>query len=1124
MRRKEFVSLAVVLTMLMTGGTDSVSARNLREARPSGSLSAATSDRSGDGNVEGPRSRQTEQPHPATLRVTDETDTPVVRAVVWLVLNDGKLFQGWTDGEGLVECHVREGARLEAYSAGRRGEAHIDGLRDSYSLTMPSDPGFPDELPRIVVSAKAHDSDPRRILVTVSGDPLTSEPEVGLHTVSPSSPSEPCSSNVLMRSAGGDRHWTGTVEHVCEYERGFLQITAASESGTSRSAHIFGIHDTGERVHHDLYPYSFGAEMLFSPDSFPGPGKVVIMDIQHPPGNGKLVRIREAWGVEFSDNLGVVRDIIFRLTFPPEESRGLDAGRSALFRWNGTDHGWDVVSGGDCSCSHASGNDFACRFDITLESPDHGAYALFAPRSDDTVPPDPVTDLRAAPGDAEWEIALGWVAPADNHAIFAYDIRWGTAPVTESEWDDAKPVRSVPPPAVPGTPQRAEVLISWNHPDTAYHFGIRSMDAAGNWSAVTATDTPVRVRIIDDDGDGMRDSWEAMNGLDPTTDDSQDDTDRDGLTNLREYGHETSPGFPDSDGDGHSDFDEVVLGSDPRDENSQPEAATIRVTDDEGNPIADAGVWLFLDNWKSPQGRTDDEGLISCPVGVGGRLEAYFSGARASLDIDKIRETYEIILPIVSPDDIPGIIVSVEADDPPSGHVTVTLVSDAPLTAEPKVGLFQPEGHSAEISLGAADGHVWSGTVESRSDWGVLDVAVTSESGESRSAGSFETWDVGVGDWTEWYEFREAELLMWDGSPGSGTLVVTEVAAPAPRNDGWVRVTEPLGVAFSESVGIVGNAEIRMRIPDGRLRGTDFTQLGLFGWNREERVWERIRGAWEFSDQETSQTCLDSVDHTTYALFAPPLTDTTPPDPVTAFRAWTADLEDCGDYEGGCVRVRWESPADDHLVHTYEIRYDTMPVTASNWEGCESATFSGHPDDEPGISHVRTIATPEPGTAYHFAIRAADVAGNLSPITFLETPMTSSADNDGDGMEDGWEAAIGLDPTTDDTQGDMDGDGLTNIWELEHRLAPDDPDTDGDGYSDGDEVRFGGDPEIPDILPPGDLNCDHRFGLTDAIVALRLLVSGPTPPELCPSDVDWDRRVGLAEAVFLLRGIAGLAP
>ncbi len=58
---------------------------------------------------------------------------------------------------------------------------------------------------------------------------------------------------------------------------------------------------------------------------------------------------------------------------------------------------------------------------------------------------------------------------------------------------------------------------------------------------VTTQAFAVEVTYTDDDNDGMADSWEGDNGLDPTVDDSAADPDGDGLSNLEEFQGGTDP-------------------------------------------------------------------------------------------------------------------------------------------------------------------------------------------------------------------------------------------------------------------------------------------------------------------------------------------------------------------------------------------------------------------------------------------------------------------------------------------------------------------------------------------------------------------------------------------------------
>ncbi|OGC91155.1 MAG: hypothetical protein A2W25_10220 [candidate division Zixibacteria bacterium RBG_16_53_22] len=104
----------------------------------------------------------------------------------------------------------------------------------------------------------------------------------------------------------------------------------------------------------------------------------------------------------------------------------------------------------------------------------------------DTIPPDPIDDLGAAPAGVEGSIDLQWTAPgaADGAAqANHYDIRYSTAPIVESNWTQATAVSNPPVPNVGGVGQ--SFTVTGLSTGAIYNLAIKSYDDAGNESPLS---------------------------------------------------------------------------------------------------------------------------------------------------------------------------------------------------------------------------------------------------------------------------------------------------------------------------------------------------------------------------------------------------------------------------------------------------------------------------------------------------------------------------------------------------------------------------------------------------------------------------------------------------------------
>lgn len=172
------------------------------------------------------------------------------------------------------------------------------------------------------------------------------------------------------------------------------------------------------------------------------------------------------------------------------------------------------------------------------------------------------------------------ITPAAPPVVFDLDLRSGAerkltfaapgqsasvvvAGVTEQGETYGGSLGALEDPAVVVSSTEQEVaLVSPEGDVTAAGPGIAWIRAAGDgeWTQML-----VEVDLtLDRDGDGMADSWELANGLDPGANDADGDLDGDDLTNLDEFRLGTRADEPDSDGDQLDDGREVAsIGTDP---------------------------------------------------------------------------------------------------------------------------------------------------------------------------------------------------------------------------------------------------------------------------------------------------------------------------------------------------------------------------------------------------------------------------------------------------------------------------------------------------------------------------------------------------------------------------------
>ncbi|HEY3216783.1 MAG TPA: fibronectin type III domain-containing protein [Candidatus Eisenbacteria bacterium] len=113
-----------------------------------------------------------------------------------------------------------------------------------------------------------------------------------------------------------------------------------------------------------------------------------------------------------------------------------------------------------------------------------------------------------------------------------------------------------------------------------------------------------------------------------------------------------------------------------------------------------------------------------------------------------------------------------------------------------------------------------------------------------------------------------------------------------------------------------------------------------------------------------------------------PANDTIRPAPITTV-AVTGTTE-------STASLRWTAVGDDSLTGTattYDVRFSTSPITASNWGSANQAAGEPAPASA-GTTQNFTVSGLTRQTTYYFAVRVSDEAGNVSALSNVVSATT----------------------------------------------------------------------------------------------------------------------------------------
>ncbi len=576
----------------------------------------------------------------------------------------------------------------------------------------------------------------------------------------------------------------------------------------------------------------------------------------------------------------------------------------------------------------------------------------------------------------------------------------------------------------------------------------------------------------DSDGDGLPDGWEVYAGTGPYVADAGADPDGDGLTNAQELASDTRPAVADTDDDGVPDGLEAASGSDPTSPADHAPMPVIKASvfaarnepfDLDGSLSYDPDDDVLTVAWSVVSAPIDASARPTAPDELDTTLVPDRSGDWVlALDLSaggvtrRVEHAFTVVAPVIVPDDATTVAEAVAI----AGHGGSVAL--------------RPGTYPANVDLGSKDVTVFG--LGRNADDVVIDArlngrAFTAIAGESLTLAHL-TVTGGEAASGGAVRLDDGDLVLTDVTlrgnhatgDGGGVLAarshvdltdVRFVANTAGARGGGLRLdycdyrlVRPVFVG--DSAGIRGGA---MDVT-GASGLQQATRSAMFSENRAptgSAIFREGYGtAWiehaGFTSNAGAGAVVQIQSGDTHVLGA---VATANEGSVLFGRPITF---------APTVAMLYNAVQHAPLL-TSDASFTT--IASGGAPGIPWVTPDGDPEDDvwqaPPATAAIDSARPEERDPDGSASDAGPFGGPWAPRGYGRW----SLDHEGDGLADGWEARVGLDPSLDDHTTDADVDGLDALAEQAAGTDPFAADSDGDGVGDAVEIAAGQSPTDP---------------------------------------------------------------